>query len=186
MSLLVDELHLDPDKTLEEQGGWTQAQRDLCRELALGALIQLRNRGTTPLAPEDSDGLHQMMDFLTGTQLTGSYVPMLTEELGLDNADLRAPQWHKDEVAPDHGFTVAIIGAGMSGILAAYRLQQTGVGVIILDKNDAIGDVAREHLPRLSGRRLQPRVLLLLHAEARLAAISLEPGRLVGILQRMR
>ena len=48
---------------------------------------------------------------------------MMREELAI-TADPRAPHWHKDEVAPDRPFLVAVVGAGMSGIIAAYRLAR--------------------------------------------------------------
>jgi 4-hydroxyacetophenone monooxygenase len=31
------------------------------------------------------------------------------------------------------------VGAGMSGILTAYRLHQAGVSFVVLEKNDGIG-----------------------------------------------
>ena len=57
----------------------------------------------------------------------------------LRGEDRRAPGWHKDDVAPDADFRVAVIGAGMSGLLAAHRLQQAGVAFVILEKNDDVG-----------------------------------------------
>src|SRR5205085_11253475 len=33
----------------------------------------------------------------------------------------------------------AVIGAGMSGLLAAYRLQQAGIDFMVLEKNDDVG-----------------------------------------------
>lgn len=51
----------------------------------------------------------------------------------------RAPGWRKDEVAPDVPFTVAVVGAGMSGILAGHRFGQAGVPYVILEKNADVG-----------------------------------------------
>ncbi len=137
LGLLADDLHLDPAKLLEEQGGWTPEEEDRCRELALAALIQLRDHGA-PDTPDDAN-LTAIMNWLTGTELEGSYVPMLTEELAPSDRDMRAPGWSKAEVAPDRDFTVAIVGAGMSGVLTAYRLRQAGVRVVIIEKNDGVG-----------------------------------------------
>src|SRR5207344_2240037 len=53
--------------------------------------------------------------------------------------DRRAPQWRKAELAPDVDFDVLIIGAGMSGLLAAHRLQQAGVAFTIVEKDDDVG-----------------------------------------------
>ena len=63
---------------------------------------------------------------------------MMREELAL-TADLRAPRWHKDDVNPDKPFKVVIIGAGMSGIVAAYRLAEADVPYIVVDKNADVG-----------------------------------------------
>jgi 4-hydroxyacetophenone monooxygenase len=67
------------------------------------------------------------------------YLPLLEEELAHGHADHRAPQWSKSEIAPDVPFRVLIIGAGMSGLLAAHRLRQAGVDFQILEKNDDVG-----------------------------------------------
>ena len=66
------------------------------------------------------------------------YLPMMREELAL-TADLRAPHWRKDDVDPDETFKVVVIGAGMSGIVAAYRLAEADVPYIVLDKNADVG-----------------------------------------------
>ncbi len=47
--------------------------------------------------------------------------------------------WHKADVDADRPFLVAIIGAGMSGIVAAYELAQAGVSYVVLDKNPDVG-----------------------------------------------
>ena len=67
------------------------------------------------------------------------YLPLLEEELAYRGEDRRAPGWHKAELAPDVDFNVVIIGAGMSGLLAAHRLQQAGMPFVILEKNDDVG-----------------------------------------------
>jgi 4-hydroxyacetophenone monooxygenase len=67
------------------------------------------------------------------------YLPLLEEELAYRGEDRRAPDWHKDELAPDVPFEVLVIGAGMSGLLAAHRLRQAGVEVVVLEKNDDVG-----------------------------------------------
>src|SRR5439155_12409468 len=44
-----------------------------------------------------------------------------------------------DGLAPGVEFRVAVIGAGMSGLLAAHRLRQAGVDVAVIEKNDDVG-----------------------------------------------
>ena len=79
------------------------------------------------------------MEFTVGGSEMDAYVPLLEEELAISGEDHRAPGWHKGSLAPDVEFSVAIIGAGMSGLLAAHRLQQAGVPFVVLEKNDDVG-----------------------------------------------
>ena len=67
------------------------------------------------------------------------YLPLLDEELALRGDDRRAPQWRKADVAPDTDFRVAVIGAGMSGLLTAHRLDQAGVDFVVVEKNPEVG-----------------------------------------------
>ncbi|MBG02440.1 MAG: 4-hydroxyacetophenone monooxygenase [Acidimicrobiaceae bacterium] len=138
LSLLSEDLWLDPSKSLEEQGGWNEEEQNLCRNIALEGIKRLRE-GETRNREISSEDLRIIMSWACGTGLDGSYLEMLREELAPENQDLRAPDWNKEELAPNRDFTVAIIGAGMSGILAAYRLKQAGVDFVIFEKNTAIG-----------------------------------------------
>jgi 4-hydroxyacetophenone monooxygenase len=79
------------------------------------------------------------MEFTVGEPMDDAYMPLLEEELSVTGTDLRAPAWRKDDVAPDRDFTVAVVGAGMSGLLAAHRLDQIGVDFVVFDKNDDVG-----------------------------------------------
>ena len=56
---------------------------------------------------------------MMATEASDEYVGLLMEELGDPGVDLRAPAWTAAAVAPERPFRVAIIGAGMSGIVAA-------------------------------------------------------------------
>ena len=47
---------------------------------------------------------------------------MMQEEMALTD-DFRSAHWRKADVAADRDFRVAIVGSGMSGIAAAYRLE---------------------------------------------------------------
>ena len=49
------------------------------------------------------------------------------------------PRGARRTLAPDRPFRVAVIGAGMSGLVAAHRLHQAGVEVVVLEKNDDVG-----------------------------------------------
>ena len=68
------------------------------------------------------------------------YLPLLEEELAYRGEDRRAPAWQLGRArARTSTSASSIIGAGMSGLLAAHRLQQAGVPFVILEKNDDVG-----------------------------------------------
>ena len=139
LSLLRDDLRIDPMLIAEPQGGLTEEQQATARQLALDVLVKFRDSGSPwPSTPSEHD-LVRMMEFATGTEVMREYVPLLEEELAITGEDLRAPAWHKRDLAPELPFTVAIIGAGMSGLLAAYRLQQAGVDFVVIEKNPDVG-----------------------------------------------
>lgn len=83
--------------------------------------------------------LRDVLAFAVGDGAVDRYLPLLRQELALDGGDLRAPGWHKDAVAPGRPFTVAVVGAGMSGIAAAHRLAQAGIDCTVIEKNADVG-----------------------------------------------
>ncbi len=139
-SLLREDLRPDPLLVLEPEGGITEERLAVLRELLLGALARYRDGGCRPAPDPTQDELRRLMAYLVGDdELVAEYFGVLSEELAVGGEDHRAPAWHKDDIAPQTQFTVAIIGAGMSGILAAHRLQQAGVPIVILEKNADVG-----------------------------------------------
>ena len=83
-----------------------------------------------------------------------SGTPVLREELALGRRRPAGPDVATADVAPDRPFRVAVIGAGMSGLLAAHRLRQAGVDVTIFEKNADVGGTWFENTyPGLPRRR---------------------------------
>lgn len=138
LSLLREDLRIDPALMMEDQGGLSEAQIAAARALARDVLIRFRDGGSVSAPPPEGDALQQILDFMAGGVPSLDYLAMMEEELALGD-DARAAHWRKDDVAPDRDLRVAIVGAGMSGIIAAYRLEQAGIPYIVLEKNDDIG-----------------------------------------------
>ncbi|MBK5333784.1 MAG: NAD(P)/FAD-dependent oxidoreductase, partial [Ilumatobacteraceae bacterium] len=138
LTLLRPDLRIDPLLMVEDQGGLTHEQIAAIRTLALDALIRFRDGGSVSAPTPTGADLERILEFIAGGMPIDDYLPMMREELAL-TADLRAPRWHKDDVNPDAPFKVAIIGAGMSGIIAAYRLSEADVPYVVLEKNDDVG-----------------------------------------------
>ena len=142
--LLVEDLRPDQTRLLEPEAGITPEEMARGRDLAAAALGRFRDAGSVPAATPSGADLRALIEYLVGDD-TDAYLPMLTEELALDG-DKRAPEWTKDELAPDVDFRVAIIGAGMSGIAAAHRLDQAGVPFTIFEKNPDAGGTWYENV----------------------------------------
>lgn len=139
LSLLREELRPDPARMREPQGGLAPERIAEARALALDALIRFRDGGCALAPPPDTNALRTMIAFAAGQAVSDDYLPFLREELAAGNEDLRAATWRADEVDPDRRFLVAIIGAGMSGLLAGHRLAQAGVPFVIIEKNADVG-----------------------------------------------
>jgi 4-hydroxyacetophenone monooxygenase len=153
-SLLRDDLRPDPAEMRNPDGGLTADQVAAGRELALETVLALRDAaqaGVTEVredagpVPTDAE-LRRLMDFLTGEHPSDDYLALLHEELGTSGADERAPDWRADQLAPGREVRVVVIGAGMSGLLAAHRLDQAGIDHVIIEKNPEVGGTWLENV----------------------------------------
>lgn len=139
--LTGDDRYIDPSLragaaitagALPAQGGMSEAQQNMARTLALEGLSRLRDSGFA-LAPEPGrDRLRRLMGFIAG-EAGDEYLPLMQQELDIPH-DSGAPQWRAPE-----GYTVAVIGAGVSGLASAHRLRQAGVDVTVLERNADVG-----------------------------------------------
>jgi 4-hydroxyacetophenone monooxygenase len=139
LTLLRDDLRPDPNLLALPQGGMTAEQQSEARRLALAALIRFRDAGSVRATPPSHDDLLRMVEHVVGGTGMDDYLPLLEEELALRGDDRRSPQWHKADVDPDRDFRVLVIGAGMSGLLTAYRLAQAGIDHVVVEKNADVG-----------------------------------------------
>lgn len=137
--LVPDDLRPDPARVQEPSAGLSPEQRTRARELATDALRLLVEQPDHGVRVPRAGELERLFGFLTGLDVSGEHVEFLREELDLGGDDARVPDWHKDDIAPDRPLSVAIIGAGMSGIAVAHRLAQAGVPFTIFEKNPDVG-----------------------------------------------
>jgi 4-hydroxyacetophenone monooxygenase len=135
-SLLRPDLRIDPTLMMEDQGGLTAEQQEAIRALAATAIARLRDHGS-PGATPTIEELETVLDFMAGGLPIAEYLPMMEEEVALH--DDRAAHWRKEDLAAGRDFSVAVVGSGMSGIVAAYRLKQAGIPFTVIDKNDDVG-----------------------------------------------
>lgn len=84
-----------------------------------------------------------LMDAAVGQHVPDEYVPMLLEDMSLQTEGGMAGK-HANSVKklkPPAGFTVTVIGGGMSGIVAAIRLKEAGIHFRVIEKSDSVGGV---------------------------------------------
>ena len=138
-SFLTSEMKPVYDFFGDGQGGLSPEKQQWVRDAAKKALLDL-DAGKKLPPPPDAVTIRKMMDFIAGAEIPERYVPFLKEELGIAVEDTRQPKWDtpklKDAAAK---MKVVIIGAGLSGILSAIRLQQAGVPFEIVEKNADVG-----------------------------------------------
>src|SRR5690606_29552091 len=116
LSLLRDDLRLPAEALISPDLALSEEAVADGRELAFKALAAYRDAGAPkPQLPTEAE-LRKMIEFIVG-KATDEWYPVLREELALGDEDLRAPQWHREEIAPDRTMRAAVIGAGMSGLL---------------------------------------------------------------------
>lgn len=124
--------------SIAPQGGMDAGQQALARDRAVAALCRWRDAGC-PDRKHDDALLDRVMDFVTKGQAP-DYGPLLRHEIGLPE-DLGAPQWRLEELAPGRHFRVAVIGAGLAGVAASYRLAQAGIEYEVFEKKPDVGGV---------------------------------------------
>ena len=143
LSVLRHDLRPSASQSFDPTAGITPEQAETARRIAADALVRHRDAGNPKVPRPDPRTVRAMLEFMAGTAIEDDYVELMTEELAIAGADLRAPDWTvSDFTVSDFGdaaFRVAIVGAGMSGIAAAYRLGQAGVDTVILEKNADVG-----------------------------------------------
>lgn len=139
-SIIRGDIRPSDDFFADTNAGIEPDQQAEIRALALDALKDYRDRGGSLPPTPDSALIREMMDFVTGQTLPESYERFLETELALEGQD---PYWQPgiEELpkADRDAFHVVVVGAGMSGLLAGYRLKQAGIPFTIVEKNDDVG-----------------------------------------------
>ena len=146
LSLLKEEFrpnYVETAAGLQPQGGLSASAQERVREMALKVIKDI-GQGVYDAQPNlDKAQVRQIMEYMLGP-FSDDHFSLLLNELGLAHYT-RAPDWHRSQIAPDTNFTVAIIGAGLAGVGAAYRLKQVGIPFVILERHHEVGGVWSEN-----------------------------------------
>ena len=124
-----------------DSGGLDDEAADELRACAVEAITDW-SRGAEPAVPSPGpDLLRRMLSTAMGEPVPDEYERLMREEMGFD-PDPGPPPAPARAVA-ERDFSVLVIGAGISGIVAAVRLQAAGVPFTILERGDDVGGVWR-------------------------------------------
>lgn len=124
-----------------DHGGLSPERQAEVRGAALEALIAW-SQGTPPAVPApQGDVLTEMMSVCVSETIDPQYSPMMATHLGFDDSE----DPHPTGPIPD-GFSCLVIGAGISGLAMAYRLQIAGIPFRVLERGAEVGGVWRDNV----------------------------------------
>jgi 4-hydroxyacetophenone monooxygenase len=125
-------------------GGFSPQIAEEIRSAAVQAIIRW-SHGVPAVAAEPPPALLQeMLSICMGEEVPAEYERLMREEIlfisPLPTARLQSESTIVDfDSAP--GFRVVVVGAGISGLIAAVQLRRLRVPFIILERNDDVGGV---------------------------------------------
>jgi 4-hydroxyacetophenone monooxygenase len=114
-----------------DPGGFGPEVQAEIRAAAVDAVLAWAG-GRPPAVPAPTgDALLELIELAVGEPVPPEYEAMAAEDMGFTVP--KAP------VAPPSDFRVVVIGAGVSGMLAAIRLAEAGIDHVVLEKNADVG-----------------------------------------------
>lgn len=151
-TLLMSMIHMTGDASLlkgdirpqgiylnEVQGFMSPEDQAKVRAQALEVIKAYRDSGCRLPPPPSNETINEMMSFLVAEPVPAEYVPMMLEEMELDGQDARRVSFDGVPKAARENFHVLVIGGGMSGVLAAIRLEEAGIPYTVIEKNASVG-----------------------------------------------
>jgi 4-hydroxyacetophenone monooxygenase len=137
-SLLRGSIRPKPPVGGELQGFLSEDEKRQVRARALEVFKAFRDGGCKLPAPPPDEVVSEMLSFIAGEPIPPEYLPMMLEELAL-RGDARDLEWDRIPEAVRKRFRVLVIGAGMSGLLTAIRLEEAGIPYVVAEKNPRVG-----------------------------------------------
>ena len=122
----------------ETQGFLSAEEQKIIKTIALEEMQKFfSNAHSNEIYIPSDNELIKMMNYIVGDKVSADYVPMMLQELKIDPSLSRSS--NKPSKIQTSALEILIIGAGMSGILAAIKLAERGIKFKIYEKNVDIG-----------------------------------------------
>jgi 4-hydroxyacetophenone monooxygenase len=119
----------------EIQGFLSEDDKQIIKKIALKEISKFfSNHEVNDIYVPSNEELNKMMSFVVGENVSPDYIPMMLRDLNITSQDLKL-----SSVTSKPSLEVLIIGAGMSGILAAIKLAERGIKFKIYEKNINLG-----------------------------------------------
>lgn len=122
-----------------DTGGLPEPIQAEIRQAALEAILAWRAGRPVAIPAPSSDLRLKMLSWTMAERVPAEYDQIIAAELLLEENDVI------EKLPVPKGFEVLIIGAGVSGLCAAIRLQQAGIPFTILEKNATVGGIWRDN-----------------------------------------
>ena len=119
----------------ETQGFLSEEDKKTIKKIALKEIIRFfSDHKINDIYIPSNQELNKMMNFIVGESVSSDYIPMMLSDLNITSNNSKS-----DFAVTTSSLEVLIIGAGMSGILAAIKLAKRGIKFKIYEKNIDVG-----------------------------------------------
>ncbi|AQT79900.1 hypothetical protein B1R94_12415 [Mycolicibacterium litorale] len=118
-------------------GGMTSDQQAKAAALALTGLQRMREARIDSVDMLPDEAVREILRYLSGGR--DEWTNMLTHELDIAEHKGGRPAWKFDEIAQGREFLTLIVGAGVSGLAAAYRYAQAGIPFVLIEATKTVG-----------------------------------------------
>ncbi|MFT3661441.1 MAG: NAD(P)/FAD-dependent oxidoreductase [Gordonia sp. (in: high G+C Gram-positive bacteria)] len=119
-----------------DTGGLPEEIQDEVRAAAADAIIAWHAGTPVAIDEPDEELYRRMLQVAIGEPVPDEYGPMIADDMNALGGD---PAWLKAVPAAPEGFSALVIGAGISGMLAAHDLRKAGVETVVVERGEQLG-----------------------------------------------
>ncbi|WP_440712487.1 flavin-containing monooxygenase [Gordonia sp. FQ] len=119
-----------------DTGGLPEAIQSEIRSAAADAIVAWYDGAPVVIEQPDDELYRRMLSVGIGEPVPDEYGPMIADDMAALGGD---PQWLANVPAAPEGFSALVIGAGISGMLAAHDLRKAGIDVTVIERGEQIG-----------------------------------------------